>query len=328
MSSQSPDLSSKLMSSVNLKQAEEGDSNQEPETERSHSDEGFSSHYCSTCCGEGCENENDPIEDSSDDDYYPFDDDEDDIIIKPKKSPDGFDLVHWVAEKEGELAILFPEQDEEWTKTQINQVVMKSEGLNVTALQELYAAKVDEIYSAPPPVFKVVNMTPKRTLGAEDDPLEIEYNRAAEKFYHLQVAQNKRIISIDLVKNSLLKERFEEKQNQFRDQGIPVEPILAFHGAPMDNIQNIIKENFKLELVRRTVHGFGIYFSEQPEVSMGYSKSNQSLLLCKVLLGKPGVHSKEVKPDGLARCWAVVIGGSRDPGTMNQILPYCVINYN
>ena len=32
----------------------------------------------------------------------------------------------------------------------------------------------------------------RRTLGAEDDPLEIEYNRAAEKFYHLQVAQNKR----------------------------------------------------------------------------------------------------------------------------------------
>ena len=52
-------------------------------------------------------------------------------------------------------------------------------------------------------------------------------------------------------------------------------------------------------------HGFGIYFSERPEVSTGYTSKDtggrlikrpkgkiSSMILCKILLGNPGVNSK------------------------------------
>ena len=55
----------------------------------------------------------------------------------------------------------------------------------------------------------------------------------------------------------------------------------------MNNFDLSIRKNGK-------AHGDGVYFSEQPEVSLGYSKGRKSLVLCKVLMGK---NSKEVKRD-------------------------------
>ena len=87
------------------------------------------------------------------------------------------------------------------------------------------------------------------------------------------------------------------------------------------------KTNFDLKKVKTYVHGFGIYFSEQPEVSIGYARGSNSLLLCQVLLGKPGVDSKEVKKGTNDGSWAVIIGGDEDEGRMDQILPTYVVNF-
>lgn len=166
-------------------------------------------------------------------------------------------------------------------------------------------------FIAPASVFKVA-YDAKASGRIEDDLWRLSTQQGRREVYHLQVAQNKRILAL-IVKN-LLKERFEEKQNQFRDQGIPVEPISAPRCSYGQHTKHNQRKLRKLELVAALSRVR--YILQQPEVSMGYSKSNQSLLQSAPRQTRSS--SKEVKPDGLARCWAVVIGGSRDPGTMNR----------
>ena len=115
---------------------------------------------------------------------------------------------------------------------------------------------------------------------------------AESRFYRLQNSSKFRIQSIDIVENPQLEARFNSKQEEFKRQGIPADPILAFHGTNATNIDSILQNNFSLSKVARTVYGFGIYFSEQPEVSKGYADGCRSFLLCKLLLGQPGTNCK------------------------------------
>ena len=63
--------------------------------------------------------------------------------------------------------------------------------------------------------------------------------------------------------------------------------ILAFHGTPNDqNIDRIVRENFRMDKIERAAYGHGIYFSEFPDVSLGYARGTMKLLLCKVLPGR------------------------------------------
>ena len=86
----------------------------------------------------------------------------------------------------------------------------------------------------------------------------------------------------------------------------------------MKNIEPILKNNFDLSIrTNGRSYGDGVYFSECPEVSLGYSKDLKTLILCKVLLGN---NCKEVKR-GDSRCWAIVVPN------VDQILPRYVINF-
>jgi len=157
---------------------------------------------------------------------------------------------------------------------------------------------------------------------------------AESRFYRLQTKTKHRIVSIDIVENPNLEARFRQKREEFKRQGIPADgsdPVLAFHGTQQQNIDPIIRNNFDLAKFKVGVHGFGIYFSEQPEVSTGYASNCKSMILCKVLKGRVGVNCKEVlKSDPDDRCWAIVVGetnGKKDNSTMDQILPAYVIHY-
>ena len=49
--------------------------------------------------------------------------------------------------------------------------------------------------------------------------------------------------------------------------------IFIFLGTPPENIKSICKSN--LNVIRRTAHGGGYYFSEHPQLSLGYGRGKQ-----------------------------------------------------
>ena len=72
---------------------------------------------------------------------------------------------------------------------------------------------------------------------------------------------------IEFVINPSLQQKFEDKKAEFKETGIPDEEVFAYHGTPPENIKSICKSN--LNIIRRTAHGGGYYFSEHPEMSLG-----------------------------------------------------------
>jgi len=167
--------------------------------------------------------------------------------------------------------------------------------------------------------FKRTRVLPSRSFDA-DNELENEFRIAEGQFLRMRQQRGKKyeIKSIDVVENEKLREIFEKKREEFRGRGIDDKPLLIFHGTPQANIESILRNNFDIsKIANGRAYGDGVYFSEMPEVSLGFSVDMQSLILCKVLLGS---NSKEVRKtkDG---AWAVVVPD------VNQILPKYVINF-
>ena len=136
-----------------------------------------------------------------------------------------------------------------------------------------------------------------------------------------------------------MKEKFEARRNQLvKTEGADVKSLLLFHGTPQQNIPSILQNNFDTsKVVNGRALGDGVYFSEQPEVSLGYSgyraaargkkrkleeetkaeEATTSLILCQVLLSK---SVKEAKQPGVSTCWAIVVPD------VDQILPRYVLH--
>lgn len=243
------------------------------------------------------------------------------------------------------MASMFPYMDEDWIAEKIHEVVMSSEDpTNIDELNmhfESMMMSLAEFYSPvqpypvapppPPPPYKITHMVPSR-YGQGSERLDYLFSLASSKFYEMQHEDNymMKIDSIDYIENEYLEQRFKSKMAEFQRLKIPSNYIWTLHGTYVDNMDSIFANNFNLDKIRRTRYGFGIYFSEQPEVSIDYSRDSNSVILCKVLLGRPGINSKEISPDEFRRCFAVIIGetdGVRDPSTVDQILPCFVINY-
>ena len=123
--------------------------------------------------------------------------------------------------------------------------------------------------------FEVTNLLPKREFD-EDDPMADEFRKAEVQFLKMQSKGTRtmfEIKSIDVVKNKKLRENFEAKKAELaRSSGTNVKSLLLFHGTPQRNIDSIIRNNFDLSIrANGRALGDGVYFSEQPEVSVGYS---------------------------------------------------------
>ena len=55
---------------------------------------------------------------------------------------------------------------------------------------------------------------------------------------------------------------------------MPIIYIFSFFlGTPPENIKSICKSN--LNVIRRTAHGGGYYFSEHPQLSLGYGRGKE-----------------------------------------------------
>ena len=135
--------------------------------------------------------------------------------------------------------------------------------------------------------FTKHHLLPKREVDPNDF-LDYHYRMAESQFLRLmnKTRGNMKIISIDYYHNPDLISKFDAKEKEMAakyGKKKEAHPVFAFHGTKPDNIEQIMKENFRLEKIKRAVYGEGIYFSEFPDISIGYGTG---LLLCKVLPGK------------------------------------------
>jgi len=174
--------------------------------------------------------------------------------------------------------------------------------------------------------FQIRRIKQKRSYNP-NDVTETEF-RVAEGHFLRMKANNSyfygmEIASIDLVTNRVLEAKFEAKKNELSEAGKEAESLLLFHGTPQSNILSILKENFDPSKMRNgRAYGDGVYFSEQPEVSFGYSTDMRSLILCCVLL-TPQCKEVDKREERFGRkgCWAIVVP------EIDLILPKYVINF-
>ena len=179
------------------------------------------------------------------------------------------------------------------------------------------------------------SIVPKRSFKL-DDPLEMHLRIVESQFTRLANKYSRavpNIKSIDYYVNPPLIKKYDAMQAHFEQKygkgNQKSEAVLAFHGTASQNIASIVTNNFDRAKISRTAHGYGIYFSEFPEISTGYGNA---LLLCRVLPGNPhveinpvsrapsGCDSIAVKPDSDGRAQMLVI---ENP---DQILPCYVVH--
>ncbi|KAL9641536.1 hypothetical protein ABK040_013457 [Willaertia magna] len=178
-------------------------------------------------------------------------------------------------------------------------------------------------------------------MNAED----IHFRIVESQFYRTSATfsagygNNYFIESVEYLVNPLTIKKFNEcklklaKEHSFLPESMNC--YLLFHGTNDTNMENIIKTNFLLEKIGSATdmgfYGKGFYFSENPLLSIGYSRGNQYLLLCLVMVGKafrmstvqtgrpkePGYDS-HTSPDG---CQEVIIFNP------DQIIPMYKVKY-
>ena len=132
----------------------------------------------------------------------------------------------------------------------------------------------------------------KMTFHASDlrsvksDAVFIKAWHADSHFYKMQSQQSglrRKVKSVDVILNPTLGAAFEKKKNEFKRKGTNCNPIYAYHGTNDNVIDDILKKNFDIKFAKRQAHGKGHYFSEYPEVSLGYGPA---LIFCELLTGK------------------------------------------
>ena len=186
-----------------------------------------------------------------------------------------------------------------------------------------------------------------------DDPNFIHFLRTTKTF-HQKIDKNSNndlprkkvtnswdsLESVVYVKNETIESAFTEMKKKFARDGKvdkygKVPELLLFHGTSIESINKIIEDNFVIdknpaERSKVMLFGRGVYLSELPGVSLMYG---ESLLLCKVILGKcqkyyPNGQTPPPIPDGFDS--RIVIKDGLEVVTVvknaSQILPYSIVN--
>lgn len=127
----------------------------------------------------------------------------------------------------------------------------------------------------------VTRVRPSRRFD-ESDPLSMGFRVAEGQVLRLQargVHTDLAIHSVDIVSNKRLKEKFDVKKAELARAGCG-EGVLLFHGTAQGNIEGIMRDNFDLRIISNgRAHGNGVYFSERPEVSLGYNRPGARIQL-------------------------------------------------
>ena len=146
------------------------------------------------------------------------------------------------------------------------------------------------------PVFNKETFTPADLRKMRhNDPIFMAAWHAESHFYKMlqQRGSVQAVKSVTVIQNSKLLQAFEAKKRDFQTKRIPADPIYAYHGTRKDPtiMDSILRNNFDMSYAQRQAHGPGNYFSEFPDVSLGYGPG---LIFCQLLSGNeyPGPGMK------------------------------------
>ncbi|KAK2704524.1 hypothetical protein QYM36_016801 [Artemia franciscana] len=183
--------------------------------------------------------------------------------------------------------------------------------------------------------FQVHEILPSRSFDSSN---ELDYHFRVAEAQFRRFCKTREVTKVTYVLNPKLESEFAKTLKQFQKKyGVNSEeakPILAFHGTPVEsNIQSILQNNFQSSYIKQTAYGYGHYFSEFPDIALGYSKNVKALILCKVLAGRSqdvtsrvniaeGYDSNRVDKDALGRGKMIIINNDK------QILPRYVVHFN
>ena len=136
--------------------------------------------------------------------------------------------------------------------------------------------------------FKKVTFRAADLRAFKSDPVFIKAWQADSHFYKMQAQQpgfsrSRKVKSVDVILNPTSGAAFEKKKTDFKRKGINCNPIYGYHGTNYNVIDDILKKNFDIKFAKRQLHGKGHYFSEYPEVSLGYGPG---LIFCELLTGE------------------------------------------
>ena len=144
---------------------------------------------------------------------------------------------------------------------------------------------------------KIVLELPKRDLSFNDKKQEYCNMALARYFDGCRDTRKsiKDIERIELFLNPDLEKNFEKKlaefERKYAGEKKYCQQIMTFHGTDFHDLDSIMKENFRLDKIKRTAFGYGVYFSEYVSTSLSYARNTGQLILAKVLLGKSEVSS-------------------------------------
>ena len=190
-----------------------------------------------------------------------------------------------------------------------------------------------------PATFRHYHLTPKREIDL-NDPLEHEFRMAESQFNRMAQRHQYKVQSVDFYLNPPLLHKFNNMQASMEAKygtgSAESKFILGFHGTDPSNFNAIVTGNFDVSKIKTGAYGLGLYFSEFPDVSIGYARGAKQLLLCKILPGKSfdvsggygmkplkvGYDSHRVNKDSQGSGWAIVIDKP------DQILPCYIVNYS
>lgn len=104
-------------------------------------------------------------------------------------------------------------------------------------------------------------------------------------------------VQFQYIENETLRRRFINCQKYFQDKGVPDGERLVFHGTKAENIDSIIENGLLLSMGRIMVHGYGLYFSQFPEIALKYG-DGVAMVVCRVMMGRPYRGKEKGIPDG------------------------------
>ena len=130
-------------------------------------------------------------------------------------------------------------------------------------------------------IFKISTVFPKKAYN-DKNPYEIQYLLAETVFYRIpstSMYTKPNIQCIDIVMNPTLDAKFVTMKRVLK-----CEETQLFYRFKLDDLQDVLKTNFKTTHLKTLVGEKGLYFADRPEASDQYKPGCKSVLLCKVLL--------------------------------------------
>eukprot|EP00298_Acanthocystis_sp_HF-20_P017737 c21816_g1_i3.p1 GENE.c21816_g1_i3~~c21816_g1_i3.p1 ORF type:complete len:776 (+),score=152.05 c21816_g1_i3:307-2634(+) len=122
------------------------------------------------------------------------------------------------------------------------------------------------------------------------NPEQYHYMTAYIFFTRLDANKRFQISKIERCYSSFLTEIYNKEKKEIERSGKILEELLVCHATgKRDNIENIAKDGFKvggkdgIGITNGAAHGTGIYFGLNPDISSGYARSTQQMLLAHVI---------------------------------------------